>query len=390
MLSIIKLRFLRLRDEYLIIVIMTAMALGLTAIFGTSGLSIYRPTVLIINEDSSSYSEMFIEEMERDSTFKFEMSGYDEAAEIVDEGKALTAVLIDSDFGESIDRGDTPNIGILKVTDDRYIFTLERLISSISNRMLTNVRIAEITVGYLENFTDINREKTLMSIYDIAEESWRYRRPITVNREMINVDGNGGYDHLKHTMVGFSIFFSTYTLVFSIGTILSDRQYNTWQRILISPVSKASLLGGSMIASYIIGVFQVGILILGGRYLFNVDWGSSILGVILIAAAFVFTMTCFGLLLSSIVKTYSQLATVTPIVLISTAMLGGCLWPLEIINSRVLLTLANLTPHKWAVEGIKDIAMYGSGFEAAITPTLVLAGMGILFFGIGIKMLRFE
>lgn len=390
MLSIIKLRFLRLRDEYLVIVIMTVMALGLTAIFGASGVAGYRPTVLIINEDSTNYSQLLIEDIRRNQTFQYEMSDYDNAIKLVDEGKALTAILLDNDFGKSIDRGETPSIGILKVKDDRYIFTLENLISSTSNKMLTNVKISEITVDYLESFKEINREETLTRIYNMAKESWEYRKPIIVNREMIDVDSDGGYDHLKHTMIGFSIFFSTYTLVFSIGTILSDRQYNTWQRMLISPISRASLLGGSMIAAYIIGFFQLGILILGGKYLFNLDWGSSILGVLSIAAAFVFTMTCFGLFLSGVVKTHSQLAAITPVVLTSTAMLGGCMWPLEIISSKVLLTLANFTPHKWAVEGMEKIAVHGYGFEAAIMPILVLVGMGIIFFGAGIKLVSFE
>lgn len=390
MLSIIKLRFLRLRDEYLIIVIMTVMALGFTAIFGASGIARYRPTVLIINEDSSNYSELLIEDIKRNPTFQFEMSDYKKAIKLVDEGKVLTAILVDNNFGKSIDQGETPSIGILKVKDDRYIYTLENLISSIANKMMTNVKIAEITVDYLEGFKEVDREETLTKIYGMAREAWRYRKPIVVSREMIDVEGDGGYDHLKHTMIGFSIFFSTYTLVFSIGTILNDRQYNTWERMLMSPVSKTSLLGGSMVAAYVIGIFQLGILIIGGKYLFNIDWGSSIGGVIAIAAAFVFTMTCFGLFLSGVVKTHSQLAAITPVVLTSTAMLGGCMWPLEIISSKVLLTLASFTPHKWAVEGMEKIAMYGYGFEAAVVPILVLLGMGIIFFAAGVKLVSAE
>lgn len=49
MLSIVKLRLLRLRDEYLVFVIMTAMALGLTFIFGFS-FNGYRPSVIIVDD----------------------------------------------------------------------------------------------------------------------------------------------------------------------------------------------------------------------------------------------------------------------------------------------------------------------------------------------------
>ncbi len=390
MLSILKLRFLRLRDEYLIIVIMTVMALGLTAVFGTSGIDKYQPKVLLVDKDSSKYSQLLIDDLKSDLTFQYEMSEYSDAIRLVDEGKALTAIVLDSGFGSSIDNGKTPKIEILKIKDDRYIFTLENLLSNRSNKMITNIQISEITVDYLESFKTINRKEMFNRIYDRTRESWSYRKPIEVKRQMIGTESGGSFNYLKHSMIGFAILFSTYTVVFSIGTILNDRQYNTWQRMLISPISKASLLGGSMIAAYIIGIFQMGILIIGGKFIFGIDWGSSISGIILIAATFVFSMTCFGLFLSGVVKTHAQLTAITPVVLTSTAMLGGCMWPLEIITSKILLGIANFIPHKWAVEGMKKIAIDGYGFEAALMPSMILVGMGILFFVAGIKLVRYE
>lgn len=390
MLSIIKLRFLMLRDEYLPIIILTAMALGFTAIFGMSGGDSYRPKVLIIDEDNSKYSQMLVDELKKNSTFQYEASDYNNAIKLVDEGKALTAVVFKKGFSENIDEGTAPGIDIFKIKDDRYIFTLERLISNISNKMMTNIKISELTADYISDLKNIDREEIVNKAYLKATESWKYRKPIEIEKEMIDVQNSSSYDYLKHMMIGFAVFFSTYTVVFSIGNILNDRQYNTWQRMLISPVSKTSILGGSMISAYIIGSIQLAILIIGGKYIFGIDWGPSILGIITVAGAFIFTMTSLGLLLSGVVKTHSQLTAITPVILTSTGMLGGCMWPLEIINSKPLLTIANFVPQKWAVEGMEKIAMYGYGFEAAITPSLILIGMGLIFFVVGVRLVKFE
>ena len=59
------------------------------------------------------------------------------------------------------------------------------------------------------------------------------------------------------------------------------------------------------------------------------------------------------------------------------------MWPLEIVNNKALLLLAELTPQKWAMQGIESIASKGLGFEAAILPSIVLTIMGIAFFTIG-------
>ncbi|NLJ57334.1 MAG: ABC transporter permease [Tissierellia bacterium] len=193
---------------------------------------------------------------------------------------------------------------------------------------------------------------------------------------------------LALSMIGFTVFFSSYTMVFSIGTLLNDKQYKSWERMIISPLSMTSILGGTMLVSFLVGLVQIGILIIGGKYLLAVDWGRSMAGIGMVAAAYVFTITSMGLMISSLVKTQAQLSAVAPVVLTSTAMVGGSMWPLEIVNNKILLFLAELTPHKWTIQGMESIAAKGMGFEAAITPTIVLFLMGIIYFTIGVKTIK--
>ncbi len=390
MLSIIRLRLLRLREDIGVFALMTIMAFGLTAIFGAS-LNGFRPTVLIVNEDKGGYSEVFVNELKNNNGFRFVDSDMKGAAEEVEQGNVLTALVIQKGFEEDIRNGHEVSIGIIKVKDDTLILTLQKLASGIAAKMAGGVRIADITAAFIHRekpAADVEEVKA--SAYKNVMEAWKYKRPVKVTAKAAETGGDTSYDNLKHSMIGFSIFFSMYTMVFGIGTILSDRQYKTWQRMLISPVSKASILGGTMIVAYITGFIQIGVLILGGRYLLGVDWGNSVAGVLMVASAFVFTVTSMGLMMSGVVKTQGQLTSITPVVLTSTSMLGGCMWPLEIVNNKLLLFLAELTPQKWAMQGMESIASKGMGFEAAVFPTIVLLAMGVLFFAVGLKTVRFE
>lgn len=389
MLSVIKLRFLRLKDDIAVFALMTAMALGLTAIFGAS-FDDYRPTVLIVDEDRSSYSEMFIKELRTDKGFNLVPEEPEKAAGQVEEGKVLAALVINKGFGEDVRGGERVSLGIMKVKDDMLILTLQKLMSGNAQKLAGGVRIGDITAEYIKaGRPEADEAAIKKAAYDNVMEAWEYKRPMEV-RTSVAGSGLGNYDNLKHSMIGFSVFFSMYTMVFGIGTILYDRQYKTWQRMLVSPVSKASILGGSMVVAYIAGAIQMGVLILGGRYLLGIDWGNSMPGVLMVAGAFVFAVTSMGLLLSGVVKTQGQLASITPVVLTSTSMLGGCMWPLEIVNNKLLLFLAELTPQKWAVQGMESIAAKGMGFEAAVFPTIVLLAMGVLFFAAGVRLMKFE
>jgi ABC-2 type transport system permease protein len=387
MLSIVKLRLLRLRDEYLVFVVMTAMALGLTFIFGFSFNS-YRPSVIIVDEDKSLYSEDFIEELRQIDTFKFIDTDVNSASKLVEEGDALVALVINKGFQNNIQKGNNITIGQIKVKDDTYILTLQETVRSLIMKMAGSKKIAEVTADFISSQKTVDKEKVESLAYKNVIDSWKYKNPLKITSTVANTSENLGYDAMKHSMIGFTIFFSMYTMVFSIGTILSDKQYKTWDRMIISPVSMCSILGGTMFVSFLVGIIQMVVLILGGKYLIGIDWGNSIAGIMMVTTVFVFTVTSMGLMLSGIVKTQAQLGAMTPVILTSTSMLGGCMWPLEIVNNKVLLFLAELTPQKWAIQGMEAIAAKGMGFEAAIIPSIVLFAMGIIFFGIGVKMVK--
>ncbi len=390
MLSIIKLRLLRLKDDTMVFVLMTAMALGFTAIFGFSFDS-YKSTVLIVDEDNSYYSEKFIQELSKDSEYNFVITDMETASVEVEEGSASSAMVIQNGFSESIESGSDVSLGMMKIKDDTVILSLQETVSGIALKMSGAVKIADVTAEYIHFAKpEKDRSQAWTAAYESVMDSWKYKNPITVTSRVAETGKDSSYDGLNHSMIGFAVFFSMYTMVFAIGTILNDKQYKTWERMLISPVSKASILGGSMIVAYLTGAVQMGVLLLCGKYVFGVDWGDSMAGVLMVSAAFVFAVTSLGLMMSGFIKTQAQLGSMTPIVLTSTSMLGGCMWPLEIVNNKALLLLAQLTPQKWAIQGIEGIASKGFGFSSAVLPTIVLLAMGIIYFVTGVVALNRE
>lgn len=388
MLSVIRLRLLRLKEDVTVFLMMTIMALGFTAIFGASFDS-YKPTVLIVDEDNSYYSECLINELRQNKGFNFDDSDLINASEEIQEGNAAVALLIKQGFNENIENGKDVSLGIIKVKDDTVILTVQELASSVILKMVGGIKIADVTADFIYSAKpEASKQEIKAVAYNNFMDSWKYKNPMKVTSKVAESGVTSGYDGLMHSMIGFTLFFSTYTMVFSIGTILSDKQYKTWDRMLVSPLSKASILGGTMTVSYLTGAVQMGVLIICGKYLLKIDWGNSMAGVLMVSAAFVFAVTSLGLMMSGFIKTQAQLGTLAPIVLTSTSMIGGCMWPLEIVNNKALLFLAELTPQKWAMQGIESISSKGMGFESAIMPTIILMLMGIIYFTVGVVSLN--
>jgi len=128
MLSIVKLRLLSLRDNYMVFLVMTAMALGFTAVFGIS-FNTYRPSVIIVDEDNTPYSAEFIEELKQNQIFKFVDSDKENAIAGVEEGKILAALIIDEGFHDDIEQGNEIKIGQIKIKDDKYLLTLQETVT---------------------------------------------------------------------------------------------------------------------------------------------------------------------------------------------------------------------------------------------------------------------
>ncbi|HRU42457.1 MAG TPA: ABC transporter permease, partial [Candidatus Diapherotrites archaeon] len=179
MLSIIKLRLLGLRDDFAVIVLMTVMALGFTAIFGIS-FDHFKPTVLVVDEDKSSYSEALISELKDDRGLNFEVLDMKGAEAKVEEGKAIAALIIPEGFDESIKSGEKASLGVLKVKDDILIFTMQKVVSGIVLKMAGGERIADITADFIHTLKPEAGQAVKASAYRSVMEAWEYKRPLEV------------------------------------------------------------------------------------------------------------------------------------------------------------------------------------------------------------------
>jgi ABC-2 type transport system permease protein len=93
------------------------------------------------------------------------------------------------------------------------------------------------------------------------------------------------------------------------------------------------------------------------------------------------------LLVATVARSNGQATSVGPPVGLALAMLGGCMWPLEIVPP-VMRTIGHLTPHAWALDGFIRL-MGGDATIVDIAPQLfVLLGMAALLLPLATWRLR--
>src|SRR5437660_22090 len=167
-----------------------------------------------------------------------------------------------------------------------------------------------------------------------------------------------------------AVFFALFGINAAAATILEEKEEGTFRRLLIAPIHKYALLGGKLLAQFILTLVQLSVLFAVGYFAFHLDVGSwPALIALLVATSF--AATGLGILLVSIVKTRRQLnPIVTLVVLISSAIVGAW-WPL-FLEPQWMQSLAKLGLTAWAMEGLNGIMILGKDFTQVMPDLLGL------------------
>jgi ABC-2 type transport system permease protein len=189
--------------------------------------------------------------------------------------------------------------------------------------------------------------------------------------------------------LGFTVAFMVFIAFGGAGGFLEEREIGTLSRLLSTPASKATLVGGKVAGIFITTMAQAGLLIIAGATIFGVPWGNDPLAVTAILVAFGLAATGMGVMLSTIVTTRSQLSGLTPVVAIGMAMLGGCYWPIDVVPP-FMRQIGMLTPDYWAMQGLTSVVVRSQGLSAAILPIAVLIVFAALSFAVGLVRLKLE
>jgi ABC-2 type transport system permease protein len=145
------------------------------------------------------------------------------------------------------------------------------------------------------------------------------------------------------------------------------------RRMLSAPVTTRAIVAGTAASRLLVALIQSGLILVVGRVLFGVHWGDP-RGVVLVIATFAALATGVSLLVGAIVRTPNQIQAIGVPVAIALGMLGGCMWPLEVVPEPMQV-IGHLTPHAWAMDAWMQLAFEGAG------PASVARNVGVLMAG---------
>ncbi|TWU59928.1 Inner membrane transport permease YbhS [Rubripirellula tenax] len=137
---------------------------------------------------------------------------------------------------------------------------------------------------------------------------------------------------LAQSVAGVSVMMLMFGMASCGTTLLTERDEGTLSRLLSSSVPRGTILGGKVTFTFIIGMLQMLVMLLYGELVFRVGVFRDPITLLVISAVWTLAATSLGMLIASFSRTRKQAESMTPIISLTLASLGGCMFPLQLLD----------------------------------------------------------
>ncbi|HET8766541.1 MAG TPA: ABC transporter permease [Pedococcus sp.] len=293
-------------------------------------------------------------------------------------GEVTAVVLVPADFSTTLEAGRSVVLPVLTTGAVGSGGSTLTTIRSVVARQAATVQAAAFATERVGGTFAQNRARAM---------ALQSQAPVAGVRTVV-VDSSSNYLPL-----GFSYSAPTMLVLFVFinamaggAAIIQTRRLGIFSRALAAPVRPRDLVLGEGLCYLTLAAAQAALIVVVGAVVFGVGWGDPLAAVLLIGV-WCLVGTGAGLVSGTLFHTPEQASAIGPAVGIAFGMLGGCMWPLEIVPAGVRAA-GHLTPHAWAVDAWVTLLSRGGGVGDILVQLAVLAGFAVLLLGTATLRLR--
>jgi ABC-2 type transport system permease protein len=321
-------------------------------------------TVAVYDQERSQLSEDFINQLRGSDYFRLVKftQDYGELKRLITEHKVQAGIMIPFDFSRQYQTGQTA--------------TVQALVEG------TDSNTANIILGYVQAVASAYNQKLLVQRLQ-AKGAGRNDAPVDVQtRFWFNED----LESRNYIVPGLiAVIMTVVGAMLTALTVVRELERGSMEGLMATPLKRAELLLGKLGPYFIIGMFDMAVVMGMGKFLFQVPLRGSPLLLIGMAALFLIATLGQGLLISVTSENQLQafqmaiLSTFLPSFLLSGFVFSIYLMPVP------LQIVSYIVPARYLVTISKGIYLKGLGMKYLWPSALMLAGSATFFVVMSIK-----
>jgi ABC-2 type transport system permease protein len=171
-------------------------------------------------------------------------------------------------------------------------------------------------------------------------------------------------------------------------SITREKELGTMEILLVSPLKPAQIIIGKVLPYLLLSIVNAFIIVLAGRYIFDVPITGSFILLMLETILFILMALCLGILISTVAKNQMVAMFISMIALmLPTILLSGFIFPIENMP-KPLQILSHIMPARYFISIVRGIMLKGVGILFIWKETLILIGMTLFFIAMSIKKFK--
>ena len=318
----------------------------------------------------------------------------EQAGELVRDESLVAVVIVPADFSERAIGGDEPKLTIIVDETTQAGHMVTNAVHAILTRLWGTVWTAQISVEALEaqeRFEDESaRQAYLNEALALAADAWENPSvAITVEQPGSKGESEEPTNPFTQSSPGMIVQFVVLGLISSAMVLVLERRSTALRRLLTTPISRVELIGGHMLAMFLVSLVQQALLIAVGQLAFGVEYMREPLGTFLVMVTLALWSSSLGLFIGAIAKTEEQVIMWSLIAMFVFSGLGGSWFPLE-FTGPAFSTIGHLMPTAWAMDGFQNIVLRGLGLSSVLLPAGLLFAYGVVFFALAVWRFKYE
>ncbi|MHB1340645.1 MAG: ABC transporter permease [Coriobacteriia bacterium] len=379
------------------LLVMLAMPLALIFILGSALGGIGEGDsldigVAIVNEDGGETGKRFVEGLtssdEIDAVFNIEVRTDAAATRAdVERGDLTAALIIPEDLSMKVLAGEPVALEVLQDP---------------GSKMAAGIWAGVVRAGVANASAQIIAMHTLENMW-LGEDrySQAIRGPIptqpppiseltfdAVAVKEVEAEIDKRVSMISYYSAGMTGMFLLFGSMFGAFSFVKERREQTLARMLSTPATKLSIVGGKAIGVLMIGVGQFALLLVGTHFLFGVDWGTNIVATVLVGLTEALAAAGLAMTLAALGKSERAIGGIAPAAIMLFAATGGSMIPTEQLP-EFLLPVQVISPVYWTVNGFIDL-MQGAPVADVLPGVAAVLAIGAVLFVFGVWRLRYE
>lgn len=183
---------------------------------------------------------------------------------------------------------------------------------------------------------------------------------------------------------GFGVTFLLIGMMLGIAlTLVDERTWGTLERLEASGASASGVLLGKLLMRFAVGVVQMIVLFAVGRALFGISLGRAPLALLLPTVGIAFAAAGLGLVMPSLAGSHDSVMPLGTMTSMAMSAIGGCWWPID-FEPPWMRMIARGLPTTWAMQAYNDLMIRRAPWSAAVWPSAVAVGLGLVYVVVGI------